>query len=94
MGILGKIGTRLGDGRKMTTLPPAAPEPAARPRKDEQRELALPGPTGYSLAILRGLNVGGKHVYAGTVPKHVVARRRTKNKVARKTRRVSRQRAQ
>lgn len=38
--------------------------------------------------ILVGLQ--GKHMYAGTVPEAEVARRRAKNKVARRQRRVNR----
>lgn len=33
---------------------------------------------------------GAKHVYAGTVPDHVIARRRAANKVARASRRTNR----
>ena len=40
--------------------------------------------------ILIGLNRTGKHVYGGTVPPAVVARRRAANKVARKSRRANR----
>ena len=32
----------------------------------------------------------GKHVYGGTVPDHVVKRRRAANKVARRSRRINR----
>lgn len=32
----------------------------------------------------------GRHVYEGTVPRHVIARRRAKNKAARKARRAAR----
>lgn len=32
----------------------------------------------------------GKHVYAGTVPAHVVAKRRARNKVAKASRRANR----
>lgn len=41
-------------------------------------------------AVLIGLNRTGKHIYAGTVPPAVVARRRAANKVARKSRRANR----
>jgi hypothetical protein len=41
-------------------------------------------------AILIGLNNGRKHVYAGTVPAAVKARRRAANKVARRSRRANR----
>jgi hypothetical protein len=40
--------------------------------------------------VLLGLNATGKHVYGGTVPPAVVARRRAANKVARKSRRANR----
>lgn len=32
----------------------------------------------------------GKHVYGGTVPPHVIAKRRARNKAARKSRRINR----
>lgn len=44
----------------------------------------------YSRAILGGLQ-NSKHVYAGTVPPNVIARRRAANKVARASRRANRQ---
>ena len=44
-----------------------------------------------SRAGLRALSF--KHVYAGTVPAEVVAKRRAANKVARRSRRINRQRA-
>lgn len=86
MGIIGKVAARLGDGRKMSTLP--APR-AVRPV--EQPELLAPAPSRWSLVMLGALQ--DKQVYQGTVPAHVTKRRRAKNKVARATRRVSRQRA-
>ncbi|UVT30937.1 hypothetical protein SEA_LANGERAK_33 [Mycobacterium phage Langerak] len=42
----------------------------------------------YSLAILKGLQ--DKPTYAGTVPAAVVAERRRRNKVARRSRRINR----
>lgn len=42
----------------------------------------------YQRTILAALQ--SKHVYAGTVPAATVARRRAKNKVARKSRRINR----
>ncbi|AOT24876.1 hypothetical protein PBI_NAZO_37 [Mycobacterium phage Nazo] len=45
----------------------------------------------YSLAILKGLQ--DKPAYAGTVPAAVVAERRRRNKVARRSRRINRQAA-
>ena len=47
--------------------------------------------TSFVQAIFLGLNsIPGLHVYAGTVSEEEVARRRAKNKVARKSRRVNR----
>lgn len=43
-----------------------------------------------STAMLYALNWTGRHVYAGTVPPKVVARRRAKNKAARVSRRHNR----
>lgn len=49
------------------------------------------GKTSFVQAIFLGLNsIPGLHVYAGTVSEAEVARRRAKNKVARKSRRVNR----
>lgn len=45
-------------------------------------------PHPYQQSVLYALQ--GKHVYAGTVPAHVVARRRAKNRRARVSRRVNR----
>lgn len=42
----------------------------------------------YQRTILHALQ--GQHIYAGTVPAHVKARRRAKNKVARVSRRKNR----
>lgn len=44
--------------------------------------------TPYQLAILAALQ--SKHVYQGTVPAHIKARRRAANKVARASRRQNR----
>ncbi|NED96479.1 hypothetical protein G1H11_14305 [Phytoactinopolyspora alkaliphila] len=53
----------------------------------------MKGPTPYSLAILGGMQDGsGKHVYAGTVPHAEVQRRRTRNKAARRSRKINRRR--
>ena len=45
-------------------------------------------------AILAALNAqaqqSGKHVYGGTVPPHVIARRRRRNKIAKLSRRANR----
>ena len=49
----------------------------------------------YGVAILVGLGAAPgpeKHVYGGTVPVATTARRRTKNKAARKSRRINRHR--
>lgn len=43
-----------------------------------------------SPAMLYALNWTGKHIYTGTVPPKVVARRRAANKVARASRRHNR----
>lgn len=48
----------------------------------------IPMWTPYQLAILNGLQT--KHVYQGTVPAHVKARRRAATKVARVARRQNR----
>lgn len=51
--------------------------------------LALDGQQGhFGLAVLGGLQ--GKHVYGGTVPASVKARRRAKNRIARRSRRINR----
>ena len=42
------------------------------------------------LQTLSALNHGGKHVYAGTVPQHVIAKRRAANKRAKASRRANR----
>lgn len=42
----------------------------------------------YQRAILFALQ--SKHIYAGTVPEAVIAKRRAKNKVARQSRRANR----
>lgn len=44
----------------------------------------------FAKAVLRGLQDRRKHVYGGTVPDHVIAARRARNKRARKSRRVNR----
>lgn len=44
----------------------------------------------YGLAILLGMNQTGRHIYAGTVPGHVKAQRRRRDKAARRARRASR----
>ena len=43
----------------------------------------------YQLAILMGMNRGGKEIYPGTADSVVVAKRRAKNKVARKQRKYN-----
>jgi len=47
-------------------------------------------PSSYSLSILWALQSTSKHVYAGTVPAHVKARRRAANKVAKASRKANR----
>lgn len=45
-------------------------------------------PSPFAVAILGGLQ--GRHIYAGTVPAKVIARRRAANKAARAARRAHR----
>lgn len=45
-------------------------------------------PTEFERAVLNGLQ--SKHVYMGTVPDDVVADRRRRNRVARRSRRINR----
>jgi hypothetical protein len=45
-------------------------------------------PSAYALIVLEALQ--HKHMYAGTVPAHVKARRRAKAKVAKASRKVNR----
>lgn len=47
-------------------------------------------PNSYSLAVLIGLQHAYRHIYAGTVPAHVIAKRRARNKMAKMSRRVNR----
>lgn len=47
----------------------------------------------FQRQILDGLQVPGKHVYAGTVEPKEVERRRAKNKAARRSRRANRRSA-
>lgn len=44
----------------------------------------------FQMLILKALNTGKYHIYAGTVSAEEKAKRRAKNKVARKQRRVNR----
>ena len=44
--------------------------------------------TSWALGLLGALQ--GKHVYEGTVPEHVVTRRRARNKAARASRKTNR----
>lgn len=46
-------------------------------------------PDGLQFQILMGLNRFRKHVYAGTVAPEVVAKRRAKNRVARRQRKIN-----
>ncbi|GAA2022308.1 hypothetical protein WDZ16_13100 [Pseudokineococcus marinus] len=52
-----------------------------------------PESSASSKGLLLALNQSGKHIYAGTVPPHVTARRRAANRAARQARRVHRARA-
>jgi len=47
-------------------------------------------PNPWAVWIIMALNRLDKPMYAGTVPAHVKARRRAKNRVARRSRRVNR----
>ena len=48
-------------------------------------------PSTYSLVILRALNLKPEgSVYTGSVPAHVISRRRARNKVARLSRKANR----
>lgn len=46
-------------------------------------------PSSFQLAILRALQFG-RSIYSGTVPDHVIAQRRRRNKAARRSRRINR----
>lgn len=50
-------------------------------------------PSRASKQMLAALNTSTKHIYAGKVPPEEIARRRAKNKRARVSRRINRQRA-
>lgn len=50
----------------------------------------LSKPSRYAIAVLLALPRMGKHVYSGTVPGHVKAKRRAANRVARTSRRLNR----
>lgn len=50
----------------------------------------MQNPSTYQTDMLYALQRPGKHVYAGTVPDDVKARRRAANKVARRSRRANR----
>lgn len=47
-------------------------------------------PTAYAIAVLFGLGAHSKHVYEGSVSEGDKERRRAKNRVARKSRRINR----
>lgn len=53
-------------------------------------EAISPQRTPYGVAILLELNRSGRHIYEGTVPATVVAKRRAKNKAARAARKAGR----
>lgn len=60
----------------------------------QKDEFTPPPQSAWMLKTLNRLYRRGQlHIYAGTVPEHVKAKRRAKNKVARKQRRINRQRA-
>jgi hypothetical protein len=70
------------------------PKPDDAPEIDQATRDVMYGaaprpPTWYEKAILVGLQ-GKPHVYGGTVDPAVVARRRRRNKTARKSRRINR----
>lgn len=46
--------------------------------------------TQYGLDVLLALTVSNKHVYAGTVPAHIIAKRRRQDRVAKQSRKVNR----
>lgn len=48
------------------------------------------GPTGYALTILYAMNRMGKHIYSGTVPAHVIKKRRAAGRVAKAQRKTNR----
>lgn len=87
-----KTFARRGEGTMPPTadVRPSAADLAAQMLAEEFGPEA-PAPSRWSLAMLRALQ--SKNVYQGTVPAHVTKRRRAKNKVARKTRRLNRVRA-
>lgn len=68
---------------------------------DEERDqVTRPGgfnpdavePTDYARSVFQGLQLQS-HIYGGTVPPEVVADRRRRNRVARRSRRINRQAA-
>lgn len=44
----------------------------------------------YQRRILLGLNMTGKHIYEGTVPSEIIAKRRARGKVAKASRKANR----
>lgn len=54
------------------------------------KTITNPQQSAYGLAILSGLGDHRKHVYGGTVATATVARRRAKNRVARRSRAINR----
>ncbi|WGH21410.1 hypothetical protein SEA_EMOTION_61 [Arthrobacter phage Emotion] len=57
---------------------------------DNAQEARMTAPNPFQFAILVGLNRTGKHVYAGTVPASVKARRRKAGKAAKAARKAAR----
>ena len=58
--------------------------------REQEDKLIASGPSRSSVGILKALNSSAKHIYGGTVAPNEIARRRAKNKVARKSRRANR----
>ncbi|MFJ8815460.1 hypothetical protein [Amycolatopsis thermoflava] len=77
----GYVSVRFADGTENAfpadAVTPDAPKPSA------------PSPSAFAIAVLLGLQ-SQRHVYGGTVPAETVARRRAKNRAARRSRRINR----
>ena len=83
------------EGNGSTLSRPKAGSSPAAPQKDRESEndsksLVTVNPNPASLQILIAFNKLGYHVYEGSVPKAVIARRRKANRTARISRRVNR----
>ena len=57
---------------------------------EQDIDVTVAAPARARLGILLALNRTGRHVYGGTVPEHVINKRRTRNRVARRSRRINR----